>query len=50
MSEKSSCGESFENVKISDLDFADDAVIFAGPPTAEQGVGAAEIMGFLGQN
>jgi len=28
MSERSSCGASFENVKISDLDFADDAVIF----------------------
>ena len=29
MSERSSCGESFGNVKISDFDFADDAVIFA---------------------
>ena len=29
MSERSSCGASFWNVKISDLDFADDAVIFA---------------------
>ena len=29
MSESSSCGASFGNVKISDLDFADDAVIFA---------------------
>ena len=29
MSERSSCGASFGNVKISDLDFADDAVIFA---------------------
>ena len=28
MSERSSCGVSFANVKISDLDFADDAVIF----------------------
>ena len=28
MAERSSCGESFGNVKISDLDFADDAVIF----------------------
>ena len=28
MSERSSCGASFENVKISDLDFADEAVIF----------------------
>ena len=29
MSERSSCSPSFGNVKISDLDFADDAVIFA---------------------
>jgi len=29
MSERSSCGASFGNVKISDLDFTDDAVIFA---------------------
>ena len=29
MSERLSCGASFANVKISDLDFADDAVIFA---------------------
>ena len=29
MSERSSCGASFGNVKISDLDFADDAVTFA---------------------
>ena len=29
MSERSSCGASFGNVKISDLDFADDVVIFA---------------------
>ena len=29
MLEKSSCSASFGNVKISDLDFADDAVIFA---------------------
>ena len=29
MSDRSSCGASFGNVKISDLDFADDAVIFA---------------------
>ena len=28
MSERSSCGASLGNVKISDLDFADDAVIF----------------------
>ena len=29
MSERSRCGESFWNVKLSDLDFADDAVNFA---------------------
>ena len=29
MSERTSCGASFGNVKFSDLDFADDAVIFA---------------------
>ena len=29
MSERSSCGALFENVKISDLDFREDAVIFA---------------------
>ena len=29
MSERSSCGASFGSVKIFDLDFADDAVIFA---------------------
>ena len=29
MAERSSCGASFGNVKISDVDFADDAVIFA---------------------
>ena len=29
MSERSSCGASFENVKISHLNFTDDAVIFA---------------------
>ena len=45
MSERSSCGVSFGNVKISDLDFADDVVIFAetgdpfgGPRDAERGV------------
>ena len=32
MLERSSCGASFGNVKISDLDFADDAVIFAETP------------------
>ena len=30
MSERSSCGASFGNVKISDLDFTDDVVVFAG--------------------
>ena len=43
MSERSSCGAPFGNVKISDLDFTDDAVIFAetldiilgGPQSAE---------------
>uniref|UniRef100_A0A8C4R5K8 Uncharacterized protein n=1 Tax=Eptatretus burgeri TaxID=7764 RepID=A0A8C4R5K8_EPTBU len=30
MLERSSCNASFGNVKISDLDFADDTVIFAG--------------------
>ena len=29
MSERSICGASFGNIKISDLDFTDDAVIFA---------------------
>ena len=29
MSERSSCSASFGNVKISDLDFADDAVVFS---------------------
>ena len=29
MTERSCCGASFGNVKISDLDFTDDAVIFA---------------------
>ena len=58
MSERSSCGASFGNVKISDLDFADDAVIFA--ETSEILLGALEVlneqffangfMGFLGQN
>ena len=32
MSEISSCGASFGNVNISDLDFADDAFIFAETP------------------
>ena len=29
ISERSRCGASFGNVKVSDLDFTDDAVIFA---------------------
>ena len=29
MSERSSCGASFGNIKISDHDFADDAIFFA---------------------
>ena len=54
MSERSSCGASFGNVKISHLDFANDAVNFA--ETLEILLGALEvseplagIMGFLGQ-
>ena len=57
MSERSSCGASFWNVKISDLDFTDDAVIFPetldillGARRAEFGVGAAGITGFLCKN
>ena len=57
MLERSNCSASFGNVKISDLDFADDAVIFAetgypfgGPRGAELGVEAAGITGFMGQN
>jgi len=42
MSERSSCGASFGNVKISDLDFADDAVIFA--ETREILLGALEML------
>ncbi len=42
MSEKSSCSASFENVKISDLDFADDAVIFA--ETLDILLGALEML------
>ena len=54
MSERSSCGASFGNVKICDLDIADDAVIFAETLDihlrgAEPGVGAAGITGFLDQ-
>ena len=58
MSERSSCGASFENVRISDLDFADDAVIFAemldilngSSPGAEGIVVATGITGLSGQN
>ena len=42
MSERSSCGASFGNVKISDLDFADDAVIFAKTPDIL--LGALEVL------
>ena len=41
MSERSSCGASFGNVKISDLDFADYAVIFA--ETLDILLGALEV-------
>ena len=42
MSERSSCGASFGNVKISDLDFADDAVIFV--ETLDILLGALEVL------
>ena len=42
MSEKSSCSASFGNVKISDLDFADDAVIFV--KTLDILLGALEVL------
>ena len=42
MLERSSCGTSFGNVKISDLDFADDAVIFA--ETLDIFLGALEVL------
>ena len=42
MLERSSCGASFGNVKISDLDFADDAVIFA--ETLDILLGALEVL------
>ena len=42
MSERSSCGAWFGNVKISDLDFADDAVIFA--ETLDILLGALEVL------
>ena len=58
MSERSSCGVSFGNVKISDLDFANDAVIFAETLDILLGAldvlneesGSAGITSFLGQN
>ena len=42
MSERSSCGASCGNVKISDLDFADDAVIFS--ETLDILLGALEVL------
>ena len=42
MSERLSCGASFGNVKISDLDFADDAVIFV--KTLDILLGAFEVL------
>ncbi len=42
MSERSSCGASFGNVKISDFDFTDDAVIFA--ETLDILLGALEVL------
>ena len=45
MSEISSCGALFGNVKISDLDFADDAVIFAETPNIL--LGALEVLNEL---
>ena len=42
MLERSSCGASFGNVKISHLDFADDAVIFA--ETLDILLGALEVL------
>ena len=42
MLERSSCGASFGNVKISDLDFTDDAVIFAA--TLDILLGALEVL------
>jgi len=56
MSERSSCGALFENVKISDLAFTDDAVIFVETHDillealeVLNGVGATGITCFLGQ-
>ena len=42
MLERSSCGASFGIIKISDLDFADDAVIFA--ETSDILLGALEVL------
>ena len=42
MSQRSSCGASFWNVKISDLDFTDDAVIF--PETLDILLGALGVL------
>ena len=42
MLERSSCGASFGNVKISDVDFTDDAVIFA--ETLDIPLGALEVL------
>jgi len=42
MSEQLRCGASFGNVKISDLDFADDAVLFVG--TLDILLGALEVL------
>ena len=42
MLERSSCGASFGNVKISDLNFADDAVIFV--ETLDILLGALEVL------
>ena len=42
MSERSSCGAFFGNVKISDLDFADDGVIFV--ETLDILLGALELL------
>ena len=42
ISGRSNCGESFENVKISDLDFADYAVIFV--KTLDMFLGALEVL------
>ena len=58
MSKRSSCGASFGNVKISDHDFADDAVIFAetldillgAHVVLDEELEPTGITGFLGQN